>query len=101
MGVEINMTSKQIDKKITKQIRIDAGTHQLLKVYASQSGTTIKAILEDYLSDLLAVDKPEVYIPKNKQVTSLKTANASRTQAEQNPVRGNANDNKTEGNQKL
>ncbi len=78
-----NMTNIQIDKKRTKQIRIDAGTHQLLKVYASQSGTTIKALLEDYLSDLLAIDKPEVYIPKRKPGSSLKRANASITQVEQ------------------
>lgn len=95
------MQNRQIDKKTTKQIRIDAGIHQLLKVYASQSRTTIKALLENYLADLLAVDKPEVYIPKNKPVASLKTANANITQPEQNSVRENAKDNRTEGNQIL
>ncbi|OGD84124.1 hypothetical protein A2572_03290 [Candidatus Collierbacteria bacterium RIFOXYD1_FULL_40_9] len=66
------MQNRQIDNKTTKQIRIDAGIHQLLKVYASQSGTTIKALLEDYLADLLAVDKDEVYKPRAKNTSGLK-----------------------------
>ncbi len=40
---------------------------------------TIKALLEDYLSDLLALDKDEIYIPKRKLVSSLKTADATIT----------------------
>ncbi len=73
------MKNRQIDKNSTKQIRIDAGLHQELKVYASKSGMTIKALLEDYLSDLLALDKDEIYIPKRKLVSSLKTADATIT----------------------
>ena len=48
--------SRQIDKKSTKQVRIDTGLHQLLKVKAAKSGMTIKTLLEGYLADLLAVD---------------------------------------------
>lgn len=74
------MTNIQIDRKSTKQIRIDAGVHQLLKVYASQSGVTIKALLEDYLSDLLAIDKDEIYKLKVKNTPSLEKQNGTRTQ---------------------
>ena len=77
------MKNRQIDKNSTKQIRIDAGLHQELKVYASKSGMTIKALLEDYLSDLLALDKSDIYLPKWKSRTSLKIADATRTEAEQ------------------
>lgn len=77
------MENRQIDNKTTKQIRIDAGVHQLLKVYASQSGMTIKALLEDYLSDLLAVDNDKIYIPKGKSSFGLKKRNESITEAEQ------------------
>ncbi len=51
------MENRQIDKKTTKQVRIDAGLHQLLKVKAAESSTTIKAFLEEYLAELLAVDE--------------------------------------------
>lgn len=47
--------NRQIDKKLTKQIRIDAGVHQLLKIKAARAGMTIKTLLEGYLADLLAV----------------------------------------------
>jgi hypothetical protein len=49
------MQNRQIDNKPTKQIRIDAGLHQLLKVKAAQLKLTIKALLEGYLADLLGV----------------------------------------------
>ncbi len=48
--------NQQIDKKTTKQIRIDAGLHKLLKLKATTAGMSIKALLEGYLADLLAVD---------------------------------------------
>lgn len=82
MGLEgiIDMTNIQIDKKTTKQIRIDSGLHQELKVYASRSGMTIKALLEDYLSGLLALDKDEVYKSKVKKISSLEKQNETRTQ---------------------
>ena len=50
------MKSKQSYKNITKQIRIDAGVHQLLKVKAAKSGMSIKTLLETYLAELLAVE---------------------------------------------
>ncbi len=58
------MKNRQIDQKTTRQVRIDKGLHKMLKIYAAESGMTIKALLEDYLSDLLAIDKNKTYIPK-------------------------------------
>lgn len=51
------MQNRQIDTKPTKQIRIDAGLHQLLKVKAAKLRLTIKALLEEYLADLLGVQE--------------------------------------------
>ncbi len=51
------MKNLQSDKNLTKQIRIDAGLHQLLKVKAAKAGVSIKTLLEGYLADLLAVDE--------------------------------------------
>ena len=53
------MESKQIDNKSTKQVRIDAGLHQLLKVKAAKSGMSIKTLLEGYLAEMLAVESEE------------------------------------------
>lgn len=54
MGEKENKTrSRQIDKKLTKQIRIDTGYHTLLKVKAAKSGMSIKTLLEGYIADLL------------------------------------------------
>ena len=52
-----NMKSNKIDKNLTKQIRIDTGLHQLLKVKAAKSGMSIKTLLEGYLADLLTVEE--------------------------------------------
>lgn len=52
-----DMQNRQIDKKSTKQVRIDAGLHQLLKVKAAESSITIKGLLEEYLMELLAIDE--------------------------------------------
>ncbi len=49
------MKKLQIDKKGTKQIRIDAGLHRLLKLKAAADGESIKTLLEGYLAELLAV----------------------------------------------
>lgn len=89
MGVERlnHMASRQIDKKSTKQVRIDAGLHQLLKVYAAESKLTIKELLEDCLSDLLAVDKPRIYKTRVKTVVSLEKRNENITQPEQNHLK--------------
>lgn len=57
MGEKDKQTEKrQSDKNLTKQIRIDVGLHQLLKIKAAKSGTSIKTLLEGYLADLLGVD---------------------------------------------
>ena len=45
--------NRQIDIKTTKQIRIDAGIHQLLKLKATEAGESIKAFLEGILADIL------------------------------------------------
>ena len=50
------MQNRQSDKNLTKQIRIDAGLHQLLKIKAAKSGESIKTLLEGYLGELLAVE---------------------------------------------
>lgn len=51
------MKNRQIDKKTTKQVRIDAGLHQLLKVTAAEASKSIKSLLEECLEELLAVDE--------------------------------------------
>ncbi len=58
MVIQIIMTrmNKKVDKKLTKQVRIDAGLHQLLKSKAKSSGMSIKALIEGCLAELLAVE---------------------------------------------
>ena len=51
------IVSRQIDKKSTKQVRIDKELHKLLKIEATKSGESIKSFLEGILADVLAVDK--------------------------------------------
>lgn len=51
------MQNRQIDKKTTKQIRIDAGLHQLLKIKAAQLKTTIKTLVEGCLAELLGIEE--------------------------------------------
>lgn len=51
------MQNRQIDTKKTKQIRIDTELHRLLKIKAAQDKTTIKALLEGVLSEILSVEK--------------------------------------------
>lgn len=50
------MKSRQVDKKSTKQVRIDSGLHQLLKIKAAREKTTIKGLVEGCLAELLSVD---------------------------------------------
>ncbi len=45
----------QIDKKSTKQIRIDSGIHYLLKVKAANEKVTIKTVIEAALAEVLEV----------------------------------------------
>ncbi len=49
--------SRKIDKKLTKQVRIDTGLHQLLKIKAAKRSMSIKELLEGYLAELLAVEE--------------------------------------------
>jgi len=51
---------RQSDKNRTKQVRIDAGLHKLLKVRAAEAGTSIRSVLEDYLAELLEVSNGKV-----------------------------------------
>lgn len=49
------MENRQIDTKITKQVRVDSGWHKLLKIRATEDGKTIKEVLEELLSEYLEV----------------------------------------------
>ncbi len=52
--------SRQIDKKTTKQVRVDSGLHKILKVMAAEEGRTLKSLLEECLVELLGpVNKNE------------------------------------------
>ncbi len=50
------MQKLQSDKNSTKQVRIDAGLHQMLKIKAAKSGTSLKTLLEGYIADGLDKD---------------------------------------------
>lgn len=92
------MKNRQIDKKITKQIRIDIGLHQLLKIRAARSGIAIKTLLEDYLSDILAIDsKDKIYKIKSKTGLSFRKRYKSITQTEQKSVLENSNSSHSKG----
>ncbi len=51
--------SRQIDKKLTKQVRIDTGYHEMLKVKAAKSGVSIKSLVEGLLENFLALKNEE------------------------------------------
>ena len=51
------MKNRQIDNKSTKQIRIDAGLHQLLKIKAAKLRTSIKTLVEGCLAELLGIEE--------------------------------------------
>ena len=56
-GERENITkNRKIDSKPTKQVVIDTGLHQLLKIKAASTGVTIKTLIEGCLADLLAVE---------------------------------------------
>lgn len=44
-----------VDKKSSIQVRIDAGLHQLLKEKAKRTRKSIKALVEEGLSEVLAI----------------------------------------------
>jgi len=53
------MKKRQSYQRETKQVRIDAGLHQLLKIKAAKAGRTIKSILEELLSEFLEVKETD------------------------------------------
>lgn len=50
------MKSGKSDRNSTKQIRIDAGLHRLLKIKASERSMSIKSLLEGYIAEGLYQD---------------------------------------------
>ncbi len=42
---------RQSDKNKSKQVRIDAGIHQLLKIEAARSGGSINSLLEGFAAE--------------------------------------------------
>ena len=48
--------SQQIDKKPTKQVRIDSGLHRLLKIKVAESGETIRELVEGFIVEGLGTD---------------------------------------------
>lgn len=55
------VTSQQSDRNKTKQIRIDAGLHKLLKIKAATEKISIKSLVEGILAELLEVKPKEKY----------------------------------------
>ncbi len=49
------MENRKIDQKTTKQLVIDAGLHQRLKMMAAERSMTIKTLVEGCLAELLVV----------------------------------------------
>lgn len=49
--------SRQVDKRKTKQVRIDAGWHRELKVQAALQGTTIRDLIEGCLAEFFTPSK--------------------------------------------
>lgn len=54
------MKSRQIDRKSTKQVRIDAGYHKLLKMEAAELGNSIKGIVEGLLAEHFQVEGTDI-----------------------------------------
>ena len=50
------MSSRQVDKKTTIQVRIDRGLHYLLRIKAAKESTTIRELVEQALGELLTVE---------------------------------------------
>jgi hypothetical protein len=51
------MKKRQVDKNLTKQVRIDTGYHKLLRITAAKRFMTIKELCEGYIIDGLDKDK--------------------------------------------
>lgn len=56
-----HMKSRQIDQRSTKQVRIDIGYRDLLKLKAAKSGMTIKELLEGYIAEGLKEETSAKY----------------------------------------
>lgn len=50
-----NNQSQQSDKNKTKQVRVDVELHRLLKIKAAAEKTSIKALIEGVVADILEV----------------------------------------------
>lgn len=48
--------SKQVNKNLTKLVRIDAGYHKLLKLRATNECRSIKELIEVILGDVLSLE---------------------------------------------
>ncbi|MBI3366524.1 hypothetical protein HY041_02760 [Candidatus Roizmanbacteria bacterium] len=55
----MNLNSKQVYQRQTKLVRIDAELCRMLKIKAATEGTTIRALIESTLAELLAVDEKQ------------------------------------------
>ena len=52
-GLKTN-ESRLVDKKTTKQVRIDSGLHKELKIEAAKRSTTIRDLVEEGLAEVLS-----------------------------------------------
>jgi len=50
-------TNKIVDKKLSKQVRIETGLHELLLKKAKASKMSLKSLIEGFIIDGLAKDK--------------------------------------------
>lgn len=59
MHIEMNkkMESKQVNRKTTSLVRIDAELHRRLKIMAATDKTSIKNLIEGCLAELLEVNR--------------------------------------------
>lgn len=53
-GDKMNNNKRQIDKKLTKQVRIENEWHRYAKLEATKQGSSIKTFLEGLLAENLA-----------------------------------------------
>lgn len=49
-------TKRKVDKNKSKQVRIDAGIHKLLKIHCAERGETLRSVIEGCLADVLGAD---------------------------------------------
>ncbi len=51
--------NRKIDQKRVKQVVTDSGLHQIAKIKAAKSGTTIRSVIENVLAEILAIENNE------------------------------------------